>query len=211
MPINQAVTPLRMIFWGALLCVLDLTFSVTSNGPAETGFRFDILNDFVGMILILVGVVRLARFDLDASYRAAMRFILVCAVLNAVEAFMGHFIFPRPPVVSILSTLLGLASLVAIVLFCTSMRQLATHFALAQSAASWQTTLVLVVILWVIPLGLLYLAGLGAHVAGRSFHWDIGALIIPILLVFLIPLIHFFVSTSRMRYEAEQVGDADAT
>lgn len=52
MPISKAVTPLRMIFWGALLCILDFSFSSYSsrNGGPASGFQFDILNDLLGMI-----------------------------------------------------------------------------------------------------------------------------------------------------------------
>jgi hypothetical protein len=44
--IKHAVAPLRMIFWGGLLCVFDITFSQTTNGQ---GFKFDILNDALGL------------------------------------------------------------------------------------------------------------------------------------------------------------------
>lgn len=33
---RRAITPLRMIFWGGLLCIFDLTFTETTNG---TGFK----------------------------------------------------------------------------------------------------------------------------------------------------------------------------
>ena len=116
---------------------------------------------------------------------------------------MGHFVFRSPVALDIMSNLLGLATLCATVMFCTSMNKLSSAFSLHQSADSWLTTRLLVIILWVIPLGLLYLLGLGALVTGQSFHWDIGVFIIPAFVVLIIPLVHLFVSTSRMRSEAE--------
>ena len=210
--ITQAVTPLRMIFWGGLLCVFDFTVSSTTsiNGQSPSGFRFDFLNDFVGMLLITVGISKLSAFAMDSSFRSSMRFVFACCVLNCVEAFIGHFVFQRPVIFDILSNVLGLASLCAIVMFCTSMHRLSSDFALHRSADSWLTTRILVVILWVIPLGLLYVVGLGALLTGQSFHWDIGVAIIPVLLVFVVPLIHLFISTSRMRREAEYPSDGHA-
>lgn len=205
MSITQAVTPLRMIFWGGLLCVFDFSFSSTTsiNGQSPTGFRFDILNDFLGMLLISVGIAKLSAFAIDQSFRSRMRFVFVCAVLNCIEAFFGHFIFESPMILDVLSNVLGLVSLCAIVLFCTSMHRLSYAFALSRSAASWLTTRLLVIILWVVPLGLLYVVGLGAMLTGQSFQWDMGVLFIPVLIVFVVPLIHLFISTSRMRLEAE--------
>lgn len=204
MSITQAVTPLRMVFWGGLLCVFDLTFSSTTsvNGQVAWGFRFDFLNDFVGMLLITTGVSRLSGFAIDSSFVSSMRFIFVCCVFNCVEAFMGHFVFQSPVALDVLLSLLGLATLCATVMFCTCMSRLAGAFSLNHSARSWLTTRLLVVILWVIPLGLLHLLGLGAMITGQSFHWDIGVFFIPVLIAMCIPLIHLFVSTSRMRHEA---------
>ncbi len=84
------------------------------------------------------------------------------------------------------------------------MHRLAAAFALPRSASSWLTTRWLVIALWAIPLGLLHLLGLVVLLTGQSFHWNFGMLIFPLLLVFIIPLVHLFISTSRMRQEAEQ-------
>lgn len=178
------------------------------NGQVTSGFRFDFLNDFVGMLLITFGVSKLSAFVIDSSYRSSMRFIFVCSILNCIEAFMEHFVFRSPVILDILSNLLGIATLVATVLFCSSMYKLSSTYTLQQSAASWLTTRLLVVVLWVIPLGVLHLIGLGSLITGSSFHLNIGVWAIPVLIVVLIPLVHLFISTSRMRREAEFQGDA---
>lgn len=195
-----------MIFWGALLCVFDFSFSSTTsfNGQVTSGYQFDVLNDFLGMLLVTFGVSRLSGFAIDSAFLSSMRFIFGCCVLNCVEAFLGHFVFQTPPFWSLISNLLGLATLVAIVLFCTSMQRLAVAFSLPRSASSWLTTRWLVIVLWAIPLGLLHLLGLGVLITGQSFHWNLGVLMIPLLIVFIIPLVHLFISTSRMRQEAER-------
>ncbi len=204
MPIQNAFTPLRMIFWGGLLCVFDLTFSSTSsfNGRGATGFQFDILNDFVGMLLITIGVSRLSRFAIDQRYLSAIRFVYVICILCSIEVFLDHFIFPRPIPLVLILNLLGLASLVATIWFCVCMRRLSIAYGMQQSAQSWVTTQWLVVSIWAIPLGLLYIAGIIAMVTGDSFHFNVGLFIVPIILVMVVPLLHLFISTSRMRREA---------
>ena len=116
---------------------------------------------------------------------------------------MGHFIFQTPVVLSIFSNLLGLVTLCATVMFCTSMNKLAMAYSLDQSASSWLMTRLLVIIFWVIPLGILYLIGTGNLLMGTPSNLNIGFLVIPLLIAMLIPLVHLFISTSRMRREAE--------
>lgn len=53
-----------------------------------------------------------------------------------------------------------------------------------------------------IPLGLLYSAGLLVHFGSEPFRLDLGLMFIPALVIFLIPLIHIFISTSRMQNDA---------
>jgi hypothetical protein len=177
------------------------------NGQAPTGLQFDFLNDFVGMLLITVGIKKLSAFAIDPSFQTAMAFALVCSLLNCVKAFMGHFVFPTPVILALASNVLSLATLGAIVMFCTSMRRLSVAYDLNGSADNWTTTLVLVIILWVIPLGVLHFAGLGALLFGQPFHWDIGCFIIPVLCIFIVPLVYLFMSTSQMRFEAEIASD----
>ncbi len=117
---------------------------------------------------------------------------------------MGHFVFQSPMLLSVLLSLLGLVTLCAVVMFCGCMIKLASAFSLHRSAESWLTTRWLVIVLWVIPLGVLDLLGLGALLAGQSFHWDVGLLSVPILVVLAVPLVHLFISTSRMRHEAQR-------
>ena len=44
---RQIVTPLRLIFWGGIICVLDFTVSDTVNGH---GWKVDLISDFVGKL-----------------------------------------------------------------------------------------------------------------------------------------------------------------
>jgi hypothetical protein len=194
-PIARAAGPLRMIFWGGLLCIFDVNLK-------SGGFKFDVLNDFLGMILITVGVFRLAGLDDTPSYRRGMRFVQVVSVIATIKTLLGHFTFDVHPLWSIGWTLFALVTLAAIVLFCFTMRLLCRIHSLEGPERSWRTTAVLFIVLFLFPLGGFYLASLAAMLAEKSFNLNLGPAGLLLLLVFVIPLIHLFVSTSRMRRAA---------
>jgi hypothetical protein len=193
--IKQAVAPLRMIFWGGLLCVFDITFSQTTNGQ---GFKFDILNDALGMGLITCGVFSLASAPVHRRYASVMTFVLIVSVLALLDAIRDHFILPLPPAIHLLQSLFGIACLAAIIAFCVAMRWCCEEAQLPRAAASWSVTTILFVAIYLLPLGLLYLAGVFAMLTSSSFNFNLGPAGLLVLPVFAIPLIHLFVSTSRM-------------
>jgi hypothetical protein len=191
--------PLRGIFWGGLLCVLDFHISSTSNGE---GWRFDFLNDFVGMLTITWAVFRLSRIEVEPRYAIAMGFLKIVAVLGCVKALHGHLIYDTPLLISLLINLQGFLAMAATVIFCVAMQWLSRHAGLERSAGSWRVTTILFIVVYLIPLGLFYLASLVATVTGQSFNLNLGIGGLVLIPVFLIPLVHFFVSTSRMRDES---------
>ena len=201
----ETVRPLRFIFWGGLLCLFDFSFSSTTNGE---GFRFDILNDFVGMVLITFGVFRLGRLEVTHSFSRAMTFVKVVSVIATIKALIDHAIFQTPDGWGFFWTAFGLAELTAVIVFCLTMRLLCRVNELEEPARSWRTTSILFIIIFAAPLGLFYAASLIAIVTGESFHINLGPAGIPALLVLAIPLIHLFVSTSRMARAAESIGTA---
>jgi hypothetical protein len=198
--VRRAVKPLRLIFWGGLLCIFDITFGQTTNGR---GFRCDILNDAVGAFLIAWGVFALAEIHVDERYKRAMTFVKIMSVLAVLNAIRAHFVFNMPPLLSFTLTVYGLASLAAIVVFCIAMRWFCEVAWLPEAAKSWQTTTVLFVCIYAVPLGLFNLASSFAILTGKSFHIDMGPFVFLLLPVFAIPIIHLFISTSRMARSAE--------
>lgn len=200
--IKQAITPLRVIFWGGLLCIFDLNFSSTTNGQ---GFKFDILNDAVGAVLIAVGVFRLSAASVSSRYATVMQFVKVVSVLAVLNAIFDHFIMPLQQAVYFVLNVYGVVALVAIVAFCVAMRWFCQEADLRNSARSWRVTTALFVVIYLIPLGLLYVVMALAIATRRSFSIDLGPTGLLLLPVFAVPLIHLFVSTSRMSREAESL------
>lgn len=194
------IAPLRFVFWGGLLCILDFSISSKVNGE---GFKFDILNDFVGMLLITHGVFKLAAVQVHDRYSSAMGFVKIVAVLSTFKALHDHLIYRTPEVLSVLFALLALAELIAVVVFCVAMRWLSSEAQLDYPARSWTTTIWLVTLIYLIPLGFFYAAGAVAVLTGTSFNINLGPAGLLLLPVFCAPLIHLFMSTSRMKSEAE--------
>ena len=179
--------------------MLDIHISSTSNGE---GWRFDFLNDFVGMATITWAVFRLARIEVEPRYAIAMGFLKIVAVLGCVKALHGHLIYDTPLLISLLVNLQGFLAMAATVIFCVAMQWLSRHAGLDRSAGSWRVTTILFIVVYLIPLGLFYLASLVAIATGQSFNLNLGIGGLVLIPVFLIPLVHFFVSTSRMRDES---------
>ena len=198
--VQSAITPLRMIFWGGLLCIFDLTFSQTTNGY---GFKCDILDDTVGSLLIAVGVFRLAALPVHDRYAKCMRFLKVVAVLYVLDTIQAHYVRPLAPAVHFALQVFGLVTLAAVIAFCVAMRWFCEAAHLREASQSWRTTTALFVVIYAVPLGLLYVAGAVATASNHPLKINLGLLGLLVLPVFAVPLIHLFVSTSRMKRAAE--------
>ena len=204
--VKEAITPLRLIFWGGLLCLFDITLSETTNGQ---GMKFDILNDVVGTLVIAVGVFRLKALPVNDRYDEVMRFVKAVSVLAVFDAIRDHFITPLHSVAQFAFNAFGLASLVAIVVFCIAMRWFCEDANLFEASRSWSTTTVLFIVIYLFPLGLVYIISALAIVADTPFNIDLGPAGIPLLPVFAFPFIHLFLSTSRMQRAAEDLAVAE--
>ncbi len=187
--------------------MFDITFSQTTNGY---GFRCDVLDDTVGSALITMGVFRLGAVAVHGRYARVMGFVKVVAVLKVLDTAQAHFIRPLHPAVQFALQAFGLVTLAALIGFCVAMRWFCEKAGLAEAARSWRGTTLLFAVLYAVPLGLLYVAGAVAAVSGTSFHLDIGPLIVLVLAVVAIPLVHLFVSTSRMKRAAEVVPSVES-
>ena len=150
------IAPLSFIFWGGLLCILDFTISSKVNGE---GFKVDLLNDFVGMLLITYGIFKLSAVQVHDRYSSAMGFVKIVAVLATLKALHDHLIYRTPEMLSVLFALLGLAELIAVVVFCVATRWFSREAQMENSARSWTTTIWLVTLIYLIPLGFFYAAG----------------------------------------------------
>ncbi|MGE5612270.1 MAG: hypothetical protein ACM359_23685 [Bacillota bacterium] len=201
--ILSMIRPLRLIFWGGLVWLLDFRLQHQFNG---WGIRFDILNDAIGTGMIAVGVFRLAKMWDDRRYARAMRIVQIIAVLSVAKAVLENFVVPIPMFVGALLTLFTVCQFMAMVVFCMAMRWFCQGAWLDSAARSWLITAGLFLGIYVLLLGLLYLYSFVAAWRGSpliltlpaSSHWPRVQLLVVMNGVFLVPIIHLFVSTSAM-------------
>ena len=198
--LRRAVTPLRLIFWGALICLIDIDLKIRIGGGPS---KFDLLDDFVGMILITVGVFRLAALDRGPGYSGPMTFAKIVSSISMIKELLDHWSFETGEAWGFCCSLISFAELAAVLLFCRSMRVLCEWNGLGEAAQSWHTTFMLYVVLYALPLGGLYLFSLIVKLSGKSYNVDVGVAALLFLAVLFVPLIHFFVSTSRMKRAIE--------
>jgi len=197
--IRSTITPLRAIFWGGLLCLIDIYYKQLLNGE---GWRFDILSDVVGALMMVWGVYRLSLVRVSGSYLTAVMFVLTIAGLAVVDAVHGHFVYQKPQWLSLLMHIYGIAAYCAYVVFCMAMRTLCRAWGLVESERSWRTTMLLFLFIYLIPLGLLNAVSAIVTLSGKSLSFDIPPVLMVLVVLFIAPWIHLFVSTLRMTREA---------
>jgi hypothetical protein len=135
-------------------------------------------------------------------YRNLMACVFLVAVVSVPVTLLKMFgsNFPQP--VAMMLTLLSLAQLAATVAFCVAMRWFCIEAGLKRSAESWRLTTIFFLTLFAGPLGLLYGYMLFSQLTGTRWTLNVGTSVVLILFVLFVPIVHFFISTSRMRREA---------
>jgi hypothetical protein len=193
-----AIGALKLVFWGAVLCALDFTFASTTNG---VGFRFDVLNDIVGTLLIARGVFRLSEAAvMERQFHVVMRYIRVVSILMVLAAVRGHFVLPPIPVLDVVFHVIGVLSLVALVAFCLALCWLCREAGLEWASQSWRVTAMLFGVIYLAPLGFLQVAAIVALLVGTAAPGGLlGAAGALLFVVMAVPVVHLLVSAVRTR------------
>ena len=200
--IRRIISPLRFIFWGGIICVLD--FSIN---------QFDLLNDVIGTIMVTWGVFRISDIKVHDRYSTAMLFNKIVAVLVCLVSIQDQIPYQRPLLLVVILSLIAVAWMIATVVFCVAMRWLCAEANLVRSARSWKTSTLLFVFIYLIPLGGFFSVGVVAIAMEKSFNINLGPAGLLLLPVLVAPLIHLFVSTSRMKNEVQSsidIGQQDS-
>src|SRR5688572_28430073 len=152
--LRRAVRPLRFIFWGALVVLIDFRVN-----------RVDLLHDTAGMLLICLGVWTLASLRVDATYRGGMLFAAVVAFLSLLGTIL-EFATPNAFTRGYAEAA-GLLEVAALAVFCWMMVRLSRAAELPDVAAYWTRTLKW--FLWVYAglLGLIRAVAALSMMAGR--------------------------------------------
>lgn len=204
---RDAITPLRLVFWGMIICIVDLPFRVDSGG---VGCTFDIINDVVGTVMVLVGVVRLGGQPVDGAYRSMLGYVQFAVALCVLVAIHSHFVYEVPIPVTLAEGLISLLGLIAIFVFASAMIAFCDEGEFAEAATSWRLTRLLVICIYLVPAGLAIVIGAVVlavsgevrhfqyNTSGGSVEWGAACFGILLLVVLaFVPFIHGLVSIFR--------------
>lgn len=201
---SAAQAGLGKIFWGTLICVFDLHFSLASNG---TGFKFDIINDVVGALMIAWGVSQLQPLVKEPRYAQIMRLCHVMAILCILDAVVDHVVAPWPVPIQVLSIIFGFVCLVAIFQFCSAMRIFCFAAGLREAERSWILGQRLFLFLNLIPAAIVQLSSLGLLLGGTRGRVQVnplvGALGLVAVIAAIIPLVYLLWAIWATRRELD--------
>jgi hypothetical protein len=191
-----AYQALGRIFWGVLICVLDFNLSTTTN---REGFKFDVISDVIGAILIVRGLGQLQPLVFDRQYAGILSFCYIVAMVEVLEAIVDHFIIQWPLPLGIAYGIWSLVSLYAVFRFCGSMRIFCFSATLFETEATWITSERFILWLVLIPAIGMQIVGLMATGAGPRGLASLGPLVIAVAVAALVALIHLLLSIARTR------------
>lgn len=198
MPANiqpSLIRPLRAIFWGAVIGILDFNITVQR---ADVQYRFDLINDTLGMVLIAWAVLQIMQINLDHQFRRRMRFVSLVAILAVLDTARSYVIMEYPPIVSLLFAAFELIALIAVWVFCNAMGQVSSTLQLSDAEQSWRTTRWLCLLIFTPPAAIGGMINVYRMITGITFTVDLGPLALITVPIFAIPLIAFFIATTTM-------------
>ena len=151
---KRIITPLRLIFWGNIVVAVAL----------KVNCYFDIINDFVGMVMILWGVISLSRAPVSRSYKRQMSLLVIVAFFATVYTFFYAVLLPLNPkwyslsdqtATVILFIIWLFVSLIAAIIFCRCMKEYCSVMNWECVLASWKYSIRLILYGLSIPLAIL--------------------------------------------------------
>lgn len=197
-PLHRADLPLKQIFWGILLVLLDFSLTLNSGG---SGVSCDILHDVIGYLLISVGAGSLARIVPTGPQQKRLVLCQFIAILSIPFAILNSFIFERLPLISAMESAMSLAQLIGLCVFSHSLWVLAAQRQMRVTKLL-QVATALLVVCSLLPLGMFYLMGTVVSLTGQTFTRDLTAVVVVAMLVLMLaPTIVLLVAISRMRRE----------
>lgn len=196
----------NLIIWGVLLVALDFSFSSTRNG---VGIEFDILNDFIGSVMIFLSLLKISKIKVEEpSFNNKMNYILTISILYIFYSISNLLIFPIIAWVSFLKNVLLLVFLSGTILFIDVMIIISKEKSFNLSRENFILTKKLFFWINLLPLSI-YIIFAVLNNLNRSYQYNLlneinfGVGIIIILILF-IPKIHLIFSLIRLKKENKE-------
>ena len=140
---KRIIIPLWLIFWGIIICILDIRIN-----------HFDIINNFVGMLMISWGVISLSRASISARYQQWMFFVVIIAIIDTIFTFFTEVLlitsvwnldWHQNMIVSALQLAWAIVLFAGILLFLWSMKEYCSVMNWERALASWRYSTKLII------------------------------------------------------------------
>jgi len=194
--LRRTLAPLWVIFAGGWMGFIDVTVELKFR---ERSLRFDLLDDFAGMLLVCWGVFRLAAIRVPGNAGRVLAFVKAVAVLAALEALLEHLDLEPLSALGLLWAAIGLVKAGAVVAFFAALRLFCAALECEGPAISWRTTMWNFVVLFAIPTTVFRVADALALMGITAGPLDLGPDGRPLLAAMVFPMIHFGFSILRVR------------
>ena len=170
-----------------------------SQVSGSEGFKFDIVSDVIGMLLIAWGLGQLQPLVFDLHYARLMRFCRIVAVISIIEAVVDHAIFPWPVPFRAAYAIWSLVSLFAVYRFCSAMRIFCFSAGAFDTERTWATSERYILWLALLPGAVTNVLSLLATSAPPRQFSGLAPLGVAVVIAAAIALIHLLMSISRTR------------
>lgn len=171
----------KLVFAGSLVLVLDFQI----NG-------FDLINDAVGVGLVVAGLWRLQATDVAPRWTPL-------ALVAGIVWFLMVAVTQVVTILGSLSWIAAMSALATTALGALVFRDACHHLTLHRAASSWSTSLRLAVSIWG---GLLFLGLVAMAATGGEFYYE-GRWAILIVVLGFVPAVHLMISLGRTASQAQ--------
>lgn len=162
---RKTTTSLRLIFWGVLVVFIDIKVN-----------NFDLLNNFIGMLMISSGGIGLSRIDISPWYNRGMSWIVVVMILETIDSFYSAVLVPLSPGLApppyaffiVLAGVIGFIAFITLLGFCRCMKEFCETLKWTKPSASWQFTFQLILFGVFIP-GMILSVPLALFISSLDF------------------------------------------
>ena len=139
---NRIIAPLRLVFWGNVVCFLDIRLN-----------HFDITNNFIGMTMILWGAILLFCVPVSNLHQKRMLFVIIVVIITTIIMFFTEVLYPlkwiQIPKPNLLFWTLVMIwmiiSFAGTVSFLRCMKEYSTVLNWERAIASWQYSIRLMI------------------------------------------------------------------
>jgi hypothetical protein len=194
--------PLSLIFWGALICIIDLT--IKHEDARGQGLQFDIVNDAVGWLMIGTALLSLRKVWADQHHQSVMTFCIVMTGINLGLALVLHIVFDAPWLIEVIFVLILFVTFLAAIMFCHAMGNICRTIELPDVETNWRLTSRLIWFLWILPAAIILIVGaaLGARNDATTEPANplaVCGYMIGMMLLLIAPMVYFGIAIYHMK------------